>query len=194
MREDLFQIFSFTAATVISLSNIHSHVVDYLALIIAFGFLARYFLAPLFPGARIRVLQKALEEAESILRLALSESLRDRLPHFVLQVELDLLYAKRFASGLQSDLLRAKKVSWKEWLAFLRGISLKAVRCQWQVKELQIALSLALEAERQRRYNESIRDKQAAISSLISMGPISDQRTAIQATGRTSTRTGYPPM
>ncbi|KAJ6567431.1 hypothetical protein DFH09DRAFT_1156974, partial [Mycena vulgaris] len=170
MRDDLFQIISFAVATVVSLSNMHSDVVQYLALIIIFIFLARYSSASMLPGARIEALKKGLEETEAVLRLALSESLRDRLPHFVLQVELDLLFAKLFASHLQSDILRAKKLSWKDFIPFLHGISLKAARCQWQVMELQISLMLALEAERQRRYSDSIRDRQTVIASLLSMG------------------------
>ncbi|KAJ7120960.1 hypothetical protein C8R44DRAFT_787070 [Mycena epipterygia] len=191
MRDDLFQILSFAIATVISLNHIPSDAAQYLGLMIVFIFLAHRCLAPILPTTRVRALQKSLEETEGILRLALSESLGDRIPHFVLQAELDLLYAKLFASHLQSDILRAKKLSWKELLPFLRGISLKAARCQWQVKELRIAIMLALEAERQRRYNDSIRDKQTVISSLISMGPSSGERiqTAIQASGWTRNNT-----
>ncbi|KAJ7507354.1 hypothetical protein B0H11DRAFT_201005 [Mycena galericulata] len=178
MGEDPFQIFSFAVATVVSLNG-HSNVIQYLALLLVFIFLTRRCLTPVLPGTRIRALQKKLEETDAILRLALSESLRDRVPHFILQVELDLLCAKLFASRLHSDTLRAKQITWKNYLPFLRGISLKAARCQMQVKELQIAIMLAVEADRQRRYNELIRDKQIVLSSLISLGHLTDPGAAV---------------
>ncbi|KAJ7905151.1 hypothetical protein B0H13DRAFT_733560 [Mycena leptocephala] len=169
-RDDLFQIFSFTFATFLSLSTVGSDIIRSLALLVVFIFLGRYCLVPIFPGTRMQALQYILEETEGVLHLALSESLRDRIPQFVLRVELDLVCAKLFASNLQSDILNAKKLPWKEYLLLLRGISIKAARCQWQVRELQIAILLAIEAERQRRYNDTIRDKQTVISSLNSMG------------------------
>ncbi|KAJ7628658.1 hypothetical protein FB45DRAFT_918898 [Roridomyces roridus] len=166
-NEDLLQLSTFIIATVVSLNSVGSDVVRYFALLVVFGFLARHCLAPIFPGTRIRALLRKLEETEEALGLPLYAALKDRHPHFVLQVELDLIAAKLLASHLQSDLLHAKRVPWKRYLPFLRGISLKAARCQLEVKELQIAIVLALESERQRRYNETIRDKRAVISSLV---------------------------
>ncbi|KAJ6481782.1 hypothetical protein C8R45DRAFT_932535 [Mycena sanguinolenta] len=158
MRDDLFQFFSFTFATIVSL-NTGSDVIRYLALVVVFIVVARYCLVPILPWTRIRVLQYNLEETEGVLRLAVSESLRDRIPPFVLHVELDLLCAKLFASHLKSDLLLAKNLPWTEYLRLLRDISLKAVRSQRQ---------LAIEAERQRRFNDTIREKREVMSSLIS--------------------------
>ncbi|KAJ7805789.1 hypothetical protein B0H14DRAFT_1588025 [Mycena olivaceomarginata] len=141
-----------------------------LPLMVVLMFLARHCLAPIFPGTRIRVLQYNLEETEGVLRLALSESLGNRIPSFMLQVELDLLCAKLFASHLASNVLRAKNLSWRKYLPFLWAISLKAARSRWQVKELRTTIELAIETERQRRYNDAILDKRAVISSLTSTG------------------------
>ncbi|KAF7342047.1 hypothetical protein MVEN_01792000 [Mycena venus] len=176
MGDDLVQMLSFAFATIVSFSTIGDEVVRCLALIFVFVFLVRYCLMPILPGTRIRVLQSNLEETEGVLRLALSESLRDRIPPFVYQVELDLLCAKLSASHLQSNLLRARKLPWTECLPILWDISLNAVRSQWQVRELQGTIMFAIEGERQRRYNDTIHDKQAAISSLISTGHFSNER------------------
>ncbi|KAJ7220434.1 hypothetical protein B0H12DRAFT_1078468 [Mycena haematopus] len=173
MRDDLFQIFSFAFGTIVSL-NTGNNVVRCLALVVVFISLASYCLAPIFPPTRIRMLQYNLEETEGVLRLALSESLRDRIPPFVLRVELDLLCAKLSASHLQSDLLHAKNLPWPEYLPFLRDISLRAARSQWRVRELRITIMLAIEAERQQRYNDTIRGKREVMSSLISPGPFAD--------------------
>ncbi|KAF7366463.1 hypothetical protein MSAN_00903300 [Mycena sanguinolenta] len=78
--------------------------------------------------------------------------------------------ARLFASHLKSDLLLAKNLPWPEYLRLPRDISLKAARSQQQVRELRITIMLAIEAERQRRYNDTIREKREVISSLISTG------------------------
>ncbi|KAF7366464.1 hypothetical protein MSAN_00903400 [Mycena sanguinolenta] len=194
MRDELSQIFSFTFATILSL-NSGSDVIRYLALMVVFIVGARYCLVPILPWTRIRVLQYNLEETEGVLRLALSESLRDRIPPFVLHVELDLLCARLFASHLKSDLLLAKNLPWPEYLRLLRDISLKAARSQRQVRELRLTIMLAIEAERQRRYNDSICEKREVISSLISTdglavaaGPVRSYATRNDVTRQTVSR------
>lgn len=52
---------------------------------------------------------------------------------------------------------------------------------------------MALEAERQRRYNDSIRDKQTVISSLISMGTLTPGVAVLVPQGGFFFETGPPP-
>ncbi|KAJ7481716.1 hypothetical protein FB451DRAFT_1394349 [Mycena latifolia] len=113
----------------------------------------------------------ALEETEVILRLAFSESHRERLPHFVLQINSTWCAQGSLLHTFSQIYCGQRKLPWQDTLPFLGGISLKATRCQLQVRELQITLMLAVEAERQRRYNDNIRDKQTIISSLLLWDP-----------------------
>ncbi|KAJ7872227.1 hypothetical protein B0H13DRAFT_1895476 [Mycena leptocephala] len=137
----------------------------FLALAIAsLIFLAARHQAPAQKFTRLEDAIKALEEA---LERAKAASSYARNHMEVVDAGCRLLQVKLSASKIQSHLLAMRSAMRKTYFKNLRAILRSVDQCAKEVKEIQTAMLLIIEEERQRKLTEGIKESQEIFGAVV---------------------------
>ncbi|KAJ7145603.1 hypothetical protein C8R44DRAFT_863477 [Mycena epipterygia] len=146
-------------------SLIPNNNIRYTMLGLAAGITAFYVVHLERPSVRLAHLENSVGCAEDIICEAKSLCPRDHLS--LTETEVCLLKICRSMCNLRSTLLHMPGMGWtlegvKNYLR-LRG---DIYQCEKEVKRIRVTVQLAVEAERQRKYTEDIRETQAIIRAV----------------------------
>ncbi|KAJ7490519.1 hypothetical protein FB451DRAFT_1513171 [Mycena latifolia] len=116
------------------------------------------------PATQLRQLEHLVQKTEEIIRDSKLHCARDLAN--LLEKGVELLKVKRSASKIQSRMLETTALTWKKYRLLSRDISI----CTKNIKEIQTAVQLIVEAERQRKYTDEINETEVILASLHAPG------------------------
>ncbi|KAJ7896919.1 hypothetical protein B0H13DRAFT_2338018 [Mycena leptocephala] len=116
---------------------------------------------------RFTKLEDAIKDLEDILERAKTASSYARNHLEVIDVGCRLLQVKLSASKIQSDLLDMRNATWKAYFKSIRAILRTIDQCAKEAKEIQTAMLLIIEEERQRKLTEGIKESQEVLGVVV---------------------------
>ncbi|KAJ6578701.1 hypothetical protein DFH09DRAFT_1310679 [Mycena vulgaris] len=117
------------------------------------------------PSQTFDRLENSIKVTEEILEGAKMDCARDQVE--LMRRENRLRQAKILASKIQSRMLEAEDTTWEEYFQAIRGIMQSIDKCRREVKEIQTSTLLTIEAERQRKLSEGIKESREVISAIL---------------------------
>ncbi|KAJ7835948.1 hypothetical protein B0H14DRAFT_3870948 [Mycena olivaceomarginata] len=118
------------------------------------------------PSYKLRRVEDVIIATEKIRQHAEANGARDQVKW--MDYERRLLDAKLSASKIQTRLLEASKVkTWRKYLDKVTEILQNIDECAKEVKDIQTSILLTIEAERQRRLCEGIKEVLETIDATI---------------------------
>ncbi|KAJ7704045.1 hypothetical protein B0H17DRAFT_1193962 [Mycena rosella] len=140
------------------------------------------------PAQRLARLEDAITATEEILEGAKLDCARDHMT--LVERGRRLLEAKLEASKIQTKILETRKKTWEEYFQAIKEIMDKITECATDVKGIQTATLLTIEAEHQRKLSEGIKDSRyvfnAVIRSPTRHAQLPSRRSALGATNLSS--------
>ncbi|KAJ7896917.1 hypothetical protein B0H13DRAFT_816287 [Mycena leptocephala] len=119
------------------------------------------------PAQKFAKLDDAIEALEEILERAKTASNYARNHMEVIDAGCRLLQVKLSVSKIQSHLLDMRSATWNTYFKSIRVILQTIDQCGKEVKEIQTAMLLIIEEERQRKLAEGIKETQAALGAVV---------------------------
>ncbi|KAJ7893980.1 hypothetical protein B0H13DRAFT_2339470 [Mycena leptocephala] len=113
------------------------------------------------PAQKLTRLEDAIEALEEILEHAKAASSYARNHMEVIDAGVKLS-----ASKIQSDLLEIRSATWKTYFKNIRAILRSVDQCAKEVKEIQTAMLLIVEEERQRKLTKGIKESQEVLGTV----------------------------
>ncbi|KAJ7141468.1 hypothetical protein C8R44DRAFT_867088 [Mycena epipterygia] len=147
-----------------SLSLIPNDALRYTLLVITTCLTLIYVIHLKRPSTQLHQLEDMIKRTDVIIRDATSYCARD-LFHLA-EKGVRLLEVKRSASMIHCRVLEANSntLTWKKYQAFSRDIA----ECAKMVENIQTAVQLIVEAERQRKFTEDINETETILTSVRS--------------------------
>ncbi|KAJ7704048.1 hypothetical protein B0H17DRAFT_1127084 [Mycena rosella] len=137
----------------------------YITLGLAFASLAIYAAHHYGPTQRLARLEDVITATEEIMEGAKLDCARDHMT--LVERERRLLETKLAASKIQTQILEARDKTWEEYFQAIKEIMEKITECTKDVKGIQTATLLTIEAERQRKLSEGIKDSQDVFNAVV---------------------------
>ncbi|KAJ7704088.1 hypothetical protein B0H17DRAFT_40975 [Mycena rosella] len=148
-----------------ALSMLPGNTFPYIALGIASASLGAYAVQHYSPSQRLLRLEDAITATEEILAGAKLDCARD---HMTLMERGGLLLeAKLSASEIQTKILEARDKNWEEYFQAIKEIMEEISKCAKDVKGIQTSTLLTIEAERQRKLSEGIKDSEDVFNAVV---------------------------
>ncbi|KAJ7457101.1 hypothetical protein FB451DRAFT_1275930 [Mycena latifolia] len=117
------------------------------------------------PSQKLARLEDALMATEEILEHAKLDCARNRVE--LMESETQLLQAKLAVSKIQSQMLEARDTTWNEYFQNIIGIWKSIKKCEKDIKQIQTSTLLTIEAERQRRLSEGIKESREILDAVV---------------------------
>ncbi|KAJ7903866.1 hypothetical protein B0H13DRAFT_1882066 [Mycena leptocephala] len=119
------------------------------------------------PAQKFNRLEDAIKALEEILERTKAASNYARNYMEVINAGCRLLQVKLSASKIQSHLLEMRSATWKTYFKSIRAILRSVDQCAKEIREIQTAMLLIIEAERQRKLTEGIKESQEVLSAVV---------------------------
>ncbi|KAJ7819238.1 hypothetical protein B0H13DRAFT_2682592 [Mycena leptocephala] len=119
------------------------------------------------PAQKFTKLEDVIKALEETLERAKAASSYARNHIEVINAGCRLLQVKLSASKIQSHLLEMGSATWKTYFKNIRAISRTIDQCAKEVKEIQTAMLLIIEEERQRKLTEGIKESQEVLGTVV---------------------------
>ncbi|KAJ7863256.1 hypothetical protein B0H13DRAFT_1095005 [Mycena leptocephala] len=119
------------------------------------------------PAQKLIKLEDAIRAFEEMLERAKAASNYARNHIEVVDAGCRFLQVKLSASKIQSNLLAMRSATWKTYFKSIRATLRSIDQCTKEVKEIQTAMLLIIEEERQRKLTEGINESQEVLSVVL---------------------------
>ncbi|KAJ7903868.1 hypothetical protein B0H13DRAFT_2663578 [Mycena leptocephala] len=119
------------------------------------------------PAQKFNRLGDAIKTLEEILERTKAASNYARNHVEVIDGGIRLLQVKLSASKIQSHLLEIRSATWKTYFRSIRAILRSVDQCAKEIREIQTAMLLIIEAERQRKLTEGIKESQEVLGAVV---------------------------
>ncbi|KAJ7821664.1 hypothetical protein B0H13DRAFT_2449238 [Mycena leptocephala] len=119
------------------------------------------------PTQKFTKLEDTIEALEEILERTKTASNYARNHMEVIDAGCRLLQVKLSASKIQSHLLELRSATWKTYFKSIRAILCSVDQCTKEITEIQTAMLLIIEAERQRKLTEGIKESQEVLGAVV---------------------------
>ncbi|KAJ7704043.1 hypothetical protein B0H17DRAFT_1175739 [Mycena rosella] len=148
-----------------ALSLVPGNTSPYITLGLASVLLAVYAVRHYGPTQRRARLEDAIMATETILAGAKLDCARDHMT--LVERGRRLLEAKLSASNIQTKILQAHDRTWEEYFQAIKKIMEMITECAKDVKAIQTSMLLTIEAERQRRLSEGIKESHEVFNAVL---------------------------
>ncbi|KAJ7704080.1 hypothetical protein B0H17DRAFT_1127096 [Mycena rosella] len=148
-----------------ALSMLPGNTFPYIALGLASASLGAYAVQHYSPSQRLLRLEHAITATEEILAGAKLNCARDHMT--LIERGGLLLEAKLSASEIQTKILEPRDKTREEYFQAFKEIMEDISKCTKDVKEIQTATLLTIEAERQRKLSEGIKDSEDVFNAVV---------------------------
>ncbi|KAJ7159269.1 hypothetical protein C8R43DRAFT_1124480 [Mycena crocata] len=138
----------------------------YISIGLTSAYLIIYAVHSLCPVKMLRRLENAIKTTEEDMGRAKVECMREHVE--LMDGARRLFEVKLSASKIQTKMFEARKQTGKKYVQEIRGIMQDIYKCAKDVKDIQTATLLTIEAERQRQLSENVKKSREAIDAILS--------------------------
>ncbi|KAJ7704044.1 hypothetical protein B0H17DRAFT_1193961 [Mycena rosella] len=148
-----------------ALSLVPGNTSPYITIGLASVLLAVYAVHHYGPTQRLARLEDAIMATETILEGAKLDCARDHMT--LVGRGRRLLEAKLSASNIQTKILQVRDGTWEEYFQAIKEIMEMITECAKDVKAIQTSTLVTIEAERQRRLSEGIKESHEVFNAVV---------------------------